>query len=123
MVEGWSYGLDGRLAKAPGFQSHEGFPAEDYGLFPIHLHIDRCGFVWVNLEASKQPSVSWDEQCAGADTQERLGEFHMDKYVYDHSWQMEGDFNWKTLMDNYNEVQRTLHSESMPLHNIRDRQD
>jgi phenylpropionate dioxygenase-like ring-hydroxylating dioxygenase large terminal subunit len=101
---GWSYGLDGDLAKAPSFQVDENFKREDYCLFPIHLHIDQCGFAWVNFEASAAPTVSWEEQCAGADTQERLKDFNMDDYVYDHSWEMDGSFNWKTLIDNYNEV-------------------
>ncbi|OJD25592.1 hypothetical protein ACJ73_03038 [Blastomyces percursus] len=100
---GWSYGLNGKLAKAPRFQDLAGFNAEDYSLFPIHLHVDRCGFVWVNLDAKEIPSVSWDEQCGTADVQERLGDFEMEKYSYDHSWSFEAKYNWKAMVDNYNE--------------------
>jgi phenylpropionate dioxygenase-like ring-hydroxylating dioxygenase large terminal subunit len=106
-IPGWSYGLNGNLAKAPSFQDNKDFKKEEYSLFPVHLHIDQCGFVWVNLEATPEPSVSWEEQCAGVDTQERLQEFIMDDYVYNHCWEMDGPFNWKTLIDNYNEVWAT----------------
>ncbi|KAG5305463.1 Rieske domain-containing protein [Histoplasma capsulatum G186AR] len=100
---GWSYGLNGKLAKAPRFQNLPDFNAENYSLFPIHLHIDRCGFVWVNLDAQDVPSVSWDEQCGAVDAQERLGVFEMEKYSYHHSWEFEAEYNWKTMVDNYNE--------------------
>lgn len=101
---GWSYGFNGKLAKAPLFQNEEGFKPKDHNQFSIHLHVDRCGFVWVNFEATKKSSILWEEQCAGADTQERLKESDMEQYVYDHSWKMDGMFNWKNLMDNYNEI-------------------
>lgn len=101
---GWSYGINGNLAKAPRFNRLEEFKKEDYSLWSIHLHIDQVGFVWVNLDASENPT-SWEEQCNGADTQERLGVFDMDEYHYDHSWSMDGPYNWKTLIDNYNEVE------------------
>jgi hypothetical protein len=28
----------------------------------------------------------------------------MEDYCYNHSWNMDGDYNWKTLVDKYNEV-------------------
>ncbi|PGH32959.1 hypothetical protein GX50_04241 [[Emmonsia] crescens] len=100
---GWSYALNGKLTKAPRFQALPGFNPEDYSLFPIHLHSDRCGFVWVNLDAKEVPSVSWEEQCGAVDAQERLGAFEMEKYSYDHSWSFEAKYNWKAMVDNYNE--------------------
>ncbi|KAG9617524.1 ISP domain-containing protein, partial [Aureobasidium melanogenum] len=42
---GWSYGLNGKLAKAPSYQELEGFDKEANGLLPIHVHVDRNGFV------------------------------------------------------------------------------
>ncbi|KAJ9616571.1 hypothetical protein H2200_000290 [Cladophialophora chaetospira] len=101
---GWSYGLDGKLAKAPGVQDRvETFEKEKNGLFPIHVHIDQRGFIWVNLENSETPSVSWESMFQGSDMRPRLEPFNMDEYVFDHAWSMEGEYNWKACADNYNE--------------------
>ncbi|KAF1953106.1 ISP domain-containing protein [Byssothecium circinans] len=72
---GWSYGLKGNLAKAPGYDemSDLDFDKSKNNLLPIHVHINTKGFIWVNLEASEKPKG------------------------------MSGDYNWKTLADNYNE--------------------
>ncbi|EXJ63125.1 hypothetical protein A1O7_03570 [Cladophialophora yegresii CBS 114405] len=100
---GWSYGLTGKLAKAPRFDTVDGFDKSDYGLFPIHLRVDRRGFVWVTLDAAQEPEVKWEEFFDSVDTQGRLQAFDMKNYRYDHSWDMDGEYNWKTLIDNYNE--------------------
>ncbi|KAJ0384920.1 hypothetical protein COL922a_007392 [Colletotrichum nupharicola] len=100
---GWSYGLSGNLAKAPGYQDLDGFDKSKNGLFPIHVHIDRNGFVWVNLDANEQPEVAWNDDFYGIDEQERFQHYNFDDYVFDHQWEMEGDYNWKILADNYNE--------------------
>jgi phenylpropionate dioxygenase-like ring-hydroxylating dioxygenase large terminal subunit len=47
---GWSYGLNGKLAKAPGYQDLE-FDKEQNGLLRIHVKIDRNGFIWINMDA------------------------------------------------------------------------
>lgn len=103
-VQGWSYGLTGKLAKAPKFDSVEGFDKSQYGLFRVHLKVDERGFIWVNLDAAEVPEVSWEESFQAADLQKRLEAFDMKNYRYDHSWSMDGEYNWKTLIDNYNEV-------------------
>lgn len=100
---GWSYGLNGKLAKAPRFEDVPGFQRENHGLFPIHVHVDQCGFVWVNLDASPKPSVSWEDDFHGVDTQQRFRNFDFTQYKFDHTWEMLGNYNWKTLADNYNE--------------------
>ncbi|RSL70869.1 hypothetical protein CEP53_001755 [Fusarium sp. AF-6] len=100
---GWSYGLSGKLAKAPRFEKMETFDKDANGLFKVHVHIDKRGFVWVNLDGGDKPSVPWKSDFDGADTQPRLGIFNMDDYTFDHAWDMHGDYNWKTLVDNYNE--------------------
>jgi len=100
---GWSYGLNGRLAKAPGYQELEDFDKNINGLLPIHVHIDDKGFVWVNLDSNKQPEIPWNKDFEGADTQPRFEAYPWDEYDFDHSWEMEGDYNWKILADNYNE--------------------
>ncbi|KAJ5610170.1 Rieske domain protein [Penicillium lagena] len=100
---GWSYGLNGKLAKAPRFDKLAGFNKEQHGLLPVHVHIDKIGFVWVNLEAAPSPTVSWEEDFDEVDTQERFDRFDFTQYKFDHTWNMHGDYNWKALADNYNE--------------------
>ncbi|KAL4969946.1 aromatic ring-hydroxylating oxygenase subunit alpha [Aspergillus stella-maris] len=100
---GWSYGLNGKLAKAPRYQELAGFEKDQNGLFPIHVHIDQYGFIWVNLDAAETPTVAWEDDFAGVDEQPRLRPFDFSQYHFDHAWEMIGDYNWKTLADNYNE--------------------
>lgn len=100
---GWSYGLNGKLAKAPGYQELNGFDKSKNGLLPIHVHIDHNGFIWVNLDGKDEPEIAWDDDFPGADTQERFKYYNFDDYEYDHTWEMEGPWNWKILADNYNE--------------------
>ncbi|KAG8532529.1 uncharacterized protein KY384_002406 [Bacidia gigantensis] len=100
---GWSYGLNGKLAKAPGYQELTGFDKDTNGLFPIHVHIDTLGFIWVNLDGKPTPEVAWEDDFAGIDKQERYTQYNFDDYVFDHTWQMDGSYNWKILADNYNE--------------------
>ncbi|KAK3691266.1 hypothetical protein LTR37_018755 [Vermiconidia calcicola] len=101
---GWSYGLDGRLAKAPNYQELDGFDKTQNGLFPIHVHIDTNGFIWVNMDSRKEkPEVSWEDDFENVDKQERFQQFKFDDYVLDHSYELEGGYNWKILADNFNE--------------------
>lgn len=70
---------------------------------PIHVHIDRNGFVWVNLDAGEVPEVAWKDDFDGVDEQPRFDHYNFEDYAFDHTWDMEGEFNWKILADNYNE--------------------
>lgn len=100
---GWSYGLNGNLAKAPGYQELEGFDKSQNGLLPIHVHIDHQGFIWVNLDGGRKPEIAWNDDFEGMDTQPRYEGINFDDYQFDHAWEMEGEYNWKILADNYNE--------------------
>jgi phenylpropionate dioxygenase-like ring-hydroxylating dioxygenase large terminal subunit len=100
---GWSYGLSGKLAKAPGYQELQNFEKAKNGLFPIHTHIDRNGFIWINMDAKKEPEVSWESQFNHVDEQTRFDQFNFDDYEFDHTWNLEGPLNWKILADNFNE--------------------
>ncbi|RHZ70299.1 hypothetical protein CDV55_104714, partial [Aspergillus turcosus] len=100
---GWSYGLNGKLAKAPGYQDLEGFDKSKNGLLPIHVHIDANGFIWVNLDAGEKPEIAWEEDFKGMDHLPRFEYVKWDQYTFDHTWEQEGDYNWKILADNYNE--------------------
>ncbi|CAM1506048.1 Fc.00g056890.m01.CDS01 [Cosmosporella sp. VM-42] len=100
---GWSYGLSGNLAKAPGYQDLEGFDKSKNGLLPIHVHIDNKGFIWVNLDGGVKPEIAWSDDFGGIDSTPRLGTYNFEDYQFDHTWEMEGEYNWKILADNYNE--------------------
>ncbi|KLO95419.1 choline monooxygenase [Fusarium fujikuroi] len=100
---GWSYGINGKLAKAPRFDTVPAFNKDNHSLFPVHVHIDAIGFIWVNLDASPEPEVKWTDDFEGVDSQERFKHFDFFQYQFDHVWGMPGNYNWKTLADNYNE--------------------
>ncbi|SPO00270.1 probable Rieske 2Fe-2S family protein [Cephalotrichum gorgonifer] len=100
---GWSYGLSGNLAKAPGYQDLEGFDKSKNNLLPLHVHVDTNGYIWVNMDAGEEPEIPWSKDFAGVDEQPRFEHYNFEDYVFDHTWEMEGEYNWKILADNYNE--------------------
>ncbi|KAJ5953627.1 hypothetical protein N7454_000523 [Penicillium verhagenii] len=100
---GWSYGLNGKLAKAPGYQDLDNFNKDQNNLFRIHVKVDVNGFIWVNMDANETPEVSWEEHFRDVDTQERYKEYNFDDYDLDHTYELEGQYNWKVLADNFNE--------------------
>lgn len=99
---GWSYGLKGNLSKAPRFDTVNGFDKIQHGLLPVHIHVDKAGFVWVNLQAG-EPDAKWEQTFQGVDKQSRMQQFKFTEYNFDHYWEMDVDANWKSLIDNYNE--------------------
>lgn len=100
---GWSYGLNGKLAKATGYQELSDFDKEKNGLLPIHVKVDVNGFIWVNLDAKEVPEVPWEEHFKDVDTQERYKAYNFDDYDLDNAYELEGHYNWKILADNFNE--------------------
>ncbi|CBX96569.1 hypothetical protein IAQ61_005564 [Plenodomus lingam] len=100
---GWSYGLNGKLAKAPGYQDLPTFDKTSNGLLPIHTRLDRNGFIYINMDSKKEPDVSWESQFDHVDEQTRFNQFNFDDYEFDHTWNLDGPFNWKILADNFNE--------------------
>jgi len=88
--------------------------------FPIHIHIDYNGFIWVNLDDNEVPEISWDELFEGIDRQDRYEGLNFDDYEFDHSWQMDGPYNWKIASDNYNECYHcaTTHPDLKALTNL-----
>ncbi|KAH3904261.1 hypothetical protein HBI56_176730 [Parastagonospora nodorum] len=101
---GWSYGMNGKLAKAPGYQNLE-MDKDQNGLFPIHTHIDRNGFIWINMDAKETPEVSFDEHFENVDIQKRYTDsnINFDEYELEYTYDLEGAYNWKILADNFNE--------------------
>ncbi|KAK7739725.1 hypothetical protein SLS53_005695 [Cytospora paraplurivora] len=76
----------GNLAKAPRFDTVEGFDKSEHGLLPVNVHVDKAGFL------------------RDIDQSDRMNKFDLDKeFVYDHEWDMELEANWKGLIENYNE--------------------
>ncbi|EFX04861.1 rieske family domain containing protein [Grosmannia clavigera kw1407] len=98
---GWSYSYQGGLAKAPRFDTVDGFDRAQHGLLPVHVHVDRAGFVWVNLEAGT-PSVPWSDDFAGVDST-MADTYGFSGYHFDHRWDIDLDANWKGVVENYNE--------------------
>lgn len=92
---GWSYGLNGNLAKAPNYDNLDDFDKSRNGLLRIHLRVDGKGFIWVNLDASETPEVDWEEDFAEVDNQERFSQFNFEDYVLDHTYDLETGYNWK----------------------------
>lgn len=99
---GWSYGLDGKLAKAPKYDELTGFDKSQNGLFRIHVKVDQVGFVWVNLDGSDTPEP-WENDFAHIDAQERYSVYNFDDYELHTEEKLPGDYNWKILADNFNE--------------------
>lgn len=100
---GWSYTMKGKLAKAPGFDEIEGFDGSKNSLFDIRTHVDKLGYLYVNLDTSPN-YIKWEEQFGDVDDQPRVKGFDTEKYKFAFSWSFENcQYNWKTLIDNYNE--------------------
>jgi len=101
---GWSYGLDGKLAKAPQYQELTGFDKAANGLFSIHTHVDINGFIWINMDGQKdKPEIPWEQEFENVDKQERFEDFNFDDYELDHTYELDGQYNWKIACDNFNE--------------------
>ncbi|OJD34067.1 cytochrome p450 oxidoreductase [Diplodia corticola] len=103
---GWAYGTGGRLAKAPRFEGVPGFEGGGKGLLPVKVHVDKVGFVWVNLRAGEEGEGEggWEEEFGGADEKEVLRGFDFgEEFAFDHVWEMEVEANWKGVVENYNE--------------------
>ncbi|ODV77699.1 ISP domain-containing protein [Suhomyces tanzawaensis NRRL Y-17324] len=99
---GWSYTSDGKLNKAPHFDNVEGFVKEENSLYPIRTHVTAQGLVFVNFNnADTESFIEFDDWFAGLNTE--LSEFDFDDYEYHMSYELDGKFNWKTLMDGYQE--------------------
>lgn len=87
---------------------------------PVHIHIDYNGLIWVNLDEKEVPEIAWDDLFTGIDRQERYTGLDFDNYEFDHTWQIEGPYNWKIASDNYNECYHctTTHPDLCELTNI-----
>jgi phenylpropionate dioxygenase-like ring-hydroxylating dioxygenase large terminal subunit len=100
---GWWYGLKGKLAKAPRFETVPEFDKDQNGLLPVHVHIDKVGFVWVNLQAG-EADIKWENEFHKVDEQPRMQDFdYTEDYKFDHYWKMDLGANWEVVIENYDE--------------------
>ncbi|KAJ5757184.1 uncharacterized protein N7511_007366 [Penicillium nucicola] len=103
---GWSYSLQGTLSKAPRFDKDTvpSFDKSTQSLLPIHLHTDKAGFIWVNLQSSPGPDQDWNADFASIDDSPRMQAFDFAAdFVFDHYWEIDLKANWKAVVENYNE--------------------
>lgn len=98
---GWSYNTDGQLTKAPQFDNVQGFEKKENSLYPIRCHTTDQGLVFINFDSTKEGPVPFDDWFKGLQTE--MHEYDFSDYEYHMSYQLDGKFNWKTLMDGYQE--------------------
>jgi choline monooxygenase len=93
----WTYGLDGRLRKAPRSEEEPDFPQSELGLVPIA--VDTWGpFVFAHAGSDPEPLAdtlgSLPAQVA------ELG-LDVDSLVHHSRWEAEVEANWKIVSENF----------------------
>lgn len=69
-------------------------------MFPIRTHVTRHGLVFVNFSNEKDVTP-FDEWYEGLESE--MDAFDFSDYEYHMSYELDGQFNWKTLIDGYQE--------------------
>lgn len=93
----WTYGLDGALLAAPNLKESDGFPKQEFSLYPVRLETWR-GCVFVNLDKDCDPLA------AGlAAVSERTRHYPLADLKVVHRSVHEVEANWKILAENYQE--------------------
>ncbi|KAH7325227.1 hypothetical protein B0J17DRAFT_723245 [Rhizoctonia solani] len=124
---GWSYSPStGALIKAPKFNTVPTFKPSENSLFRIRTHVTSAGFIFVNFAANIDDDEGVPPVPTEADMplrsdpsrvppgqltfEEHFGDlvkewsnFKPQEYEYAYSWTVIGAYNWKTLMDGYQE--------------------
>ncbi|MGH2976751.1 MAG: aromatic ring-hydroxylating oxygenase subunit alpha [Gaiellaceae bacterium] len=93
----WTYGLDGRLRKAPRSEEEPDFPQDELGLVPVA--VDTWGpFAFANAGPDPEPLAhalgSLPAQVA------ELG-LEVDSLVHHSRWEAEIEANWKIVSENF----------------------
>lgn len=92
---GWTYGLDGRLLRAPELGAVKDFDREKFGLVPMKVD-EWCGLVFVSMSDQPRPF--------GADLTElarRLQEMQIGSLQFVARRKYTLQCNWKVYVDNY----------------------
>jgi choline monooxygenase len=93
----WTYGLDGRLRKAPRSEEEPGFPQDELCLVPVA--VDTWGpFVFAN--AGPEPASLADALGSLPVQVEDLG-LDVDSLVHYTRWEAEVAANWKIVSENF----------------------
>ena len=100
----WTYGLDGRLLRAPGLQDAPDFDRGAFGLVPVALDTWE-GLVWVSLAADPPPVADQIlPQLAGRlGDAGRLTPYRMGALAVARTLEYEVRANWKVIVENFME--------------------
>lgn len=92
---GWSYGLNGKLAKAPGYQEMN-LDKDQNSLFRCHTQIDADGFIWINIDARDEPEKPFQEHLSKINAHNDYSEINLEDYTFDAELTSKDlNFNWK----------------------------
>jgi choline monooxygenase len=92
---GWTYGLDGRLLRAPELGAVKDFDRESFGLVPMSVE-SWCDLLFIHMAKSPPPLAPQLSELAS-----RLSHMQVDslKFVARRKYRLE--CNWKVYVDNY----------------------
>jgi Rieske 2Fe-2S family protein len=94
----WTYGLDGRLLRAPHTEDVESFDPAEFGL--VRVAVDSWGgFVFVHLDPNAAPDLA----ASLGPVPERLVRYPLDRLVVGRRLDYDVRANWKVVAENYNE--------------------
>jgi phenylpropionate dioxygenase-like ring-hydroxylating dioxygenase large terminal subunit len=95
----WTYGLDGKLRKAPNDRKVAGFDRRTICLTAARVETF-CGFVFVNLDADARPMADWYP-----DVEAELRSFvpDIDRLRPVQQLDIDEPCNWKVTVENYSE--------------------
>jgi phenylpropionate dioxygenase-like ring-hydroxylating dioxygenase large terminal subunit len=72
-------------------------------MFPIHTHLDRNSFIWINMDAAPTPSIPFTQHFLDVDVQARYAPISFPNYTLHHIYTLQSSYNWKLAADNFNE--------------------
>jgi Rieske 2Fe-2S family protein len=100
----WTYGLDGRLLRAPGLQDSAEFDRGAFGLVPVALDTWE-GLVWVNLAENPPPLADQilPQLAARLGDAGRLTAYRIGTLAVAASVEYEVRANWKVVVENFME--------------------
>jgi Rieske 2Fe-2S family protein len=100
----WTYGLDGRLLRAPGLQQVAGFDRNAFGLVPVSLDTWE-GLVWVSLAENPPPVAEQivPQLAARIGDVARLDAYRIGTLAIGQTLEYEVQANWKVVVENFME--------------------
>lgn len=93
---GWSYGLDGRLARVPQRDGFAGLDFATYGLCPLPV-AEKHGMIWVR----PSPGEAFDIDAHLAGLGAELESYGCAGYHFYESRVIEREMNWKIVIDTF----------------------